>query len=103
MDAENERVQVVPMVYYYGNTRVVIGTATVTGDKIEYEIDEGLAPEVKDLLRDSPTSFSAAEVLHKDTPLFPANAYQVNEPLASARLIDAILGIKEIKEEGEAD
>ena len=99
----DERVQVVPLVYYKGTERIIIGRATVKGDVIEYELDAGLPPEVMDLFRDRPTSYSAAEVLNKNTPLFPRNAYLVNEPLASARLTDAVLRKKTSKEEGEAD
>lgn len=97
MDAESKRVQVVPLVHYTDTERIVIGQATITGDVIEYEIYPDLPVQVRELFRDRPTSYSAAEVLDKDTPLFPANAYQVNEPLASARLIDAVLNIKSFK------
>lgn len=92
-----KREQVVPIVYYTDTERIVIGTAYIKGGKIRYEINTGLPEEVMKLLRDKPLSYSAADVLHHDTPLFPANAYEVNEPLASARLLDAVLNIPKLK------
>ena len=99
-----EREQVVPIVHYTSTERIVVGTAYIKGDQIKYEINSDLSEKTMKLLRDKPLSYSAADILHHDTPLFPANAYEVNEPLASARLLDAILNIHALETtEGETD
>jgi hypothetical protein len=100
MDGEARR-QVVPIAYYQGNTRHVIGTATVIGDRIEAQIDVDLPPEIAARITEKVfASLSVKQVFDADTPLFPANAFEVNEPLAEKRLIDALLNIQII--EGEA-
>jgi hypothetical protein len=102
--SQDKRVQKLPLVVYQDNVRTVIGEATVTGDDITYELYADMPPELKELLKDRPLPVSAHEVFDHDTPLFPANAYEVNEPLAEQRLIDAILNIQSFKitdQEGE--
>lgn len=102
---EEVRRQVVPLVWYEGNTRHVIGQVTVVGDKFEADIYPDLPPRVREAVTaEAITKLSVSQVFDKDTPLFPANAYEVNEPLAEKRLIDAILNIPNIgQSKGETD
>lgn len=99
IEALRER-QTVPWVMYQDNKRIVLGTATVENGKITMEWAPDTPADIVEAMKIdvSTLSLSAAEVFDRDTPIFPANAYSYNEPLAEARLIDAILGVKEIVE-----
>lgn len=95
--------QVVPFVVYIDRVRVVLGQAEVTNGMFSVELADDIPPKIKDMIGDKDlSSFSAADVFDRDTPIFPANAYSVNAPLAEDRLRQAILGVRSPITEGEA-